>query len=194
MNNVAAQASEKLTEIVYMFVTTLLIISALGGAMIIPVQGALQGAFILLLLTIKAAIGYIRDKAEQKISGESTPPPPEPDQEAENEEEAEESRAQQIANFAKQQAMQQLKKVAMQTAKAATKSAAKSNVYTLIIDYLTSPMSKLETYFLALGWIMLPAAAAVPFAVIFSVLQYSCQKSILSQVICEYFPSFITTN
>lgn len=188
MSNVAADAAEKTTELIYGLITVLLIMAAIIQSMLIPLYGGMQAFSYLLILTLKAAIGYLRETSEKKITGDETAND-EPPEESEDEE----TRAKQIANYAKQKALKEAKKIAMQTAKAATKSATRSSVYGLIVDYLTSPMSRIELYMLGLGWILFPVAVTVPFVVLLNAFRYGCQQTLLGDYICKYFPDLIPT-
>lgn len=155
----------------YTAVTFILILSGLVQAAILPLTGALSALAVLVALILKMVLGNLRAKAEAMTGGFSP----------------------QTLKGPTGKGIETGKTTAGKAGGATggamkgggTGAAAKANIWALIIDYFTSPMSQAEKIALAFGWILLPIAASIPFAILIGLAKYICDANLLTQAVCS---------
>lgn len=172
---------EKMVNSIYQVVTVVLIISAWVLCLFPPIVGGMVGFVILLILTIKLFIG----KFVSQVKGGTGLPgqtPPEEAEEENNEEETEES-----GSSINPQQMQNIFKGAKAEGAGgmggAGGMATKANIWALIIDYITTPMTELEKGALMFGWIVFPFLFFLVPVMILLMMKDTC--SYFSEEICN---------
>lgn len=165
--NIAQKAMDKMdVSTFYPVITLLFIFCALFETGMAALMGGLILALVqMLLLTVKYFVG----KTVSKIPGA--------DLLGKEDKEAEESGSKKDTSQTGAKAVDEAKKEAVKalqkTFKIGTKAAAgkaKFNPWVLLVDYVTTPMSKFEKIIFAFGWVLLPIALVFHISAVFAVI------------------------
>lgn len=144
---------DKPEDMLYPAATALFVFSALFQTLFMPIMGGIGGFTVLLLLTIKFIIG---EMAKKTLGGSPM------------------SKIEEANDLSKMGGASKTGGVPKGGGVSGGGTAAKGNIYVLIIDYLTTPMNQFEKGMLLLGWALWPILFPLVPIVIFLMIKDAC--------------------